>query len=282
MKKIDRVLISSDDNPLYIQFLPMVSLAWQKILGVKPTLAYVTDKTKAEWEWMEEFCQDILVYPVDKELPNGKCRTFAARMVMRDKFGEDVCMISDLDMVPLSNRFQSLLENWSPEKLLVYGYNAYAYGDGDPLQPIHDPAMRKFPSCYCVASSKVWKEIVNPAGLTDAELINSWYNFRCYDHKEAINNENFDDESLVRALVQKWNPSRNKIIGVDRSIHHVGFMTDRLDRSNWINARNWPSINQDLLVSKYVDAHCPRPMKDYLHSMQLLADYLKIPFVFKE
>ena len=60
MNKIDRIFISCDDNPLYIEFLPFISMAWDKLIGIKPTLAYVTDYPESKWLWMKDYCGDIL------------------------------------------------------------------------------------------------------------------------------------------------------------------------------------------------------------------------------
>ena len=279
MAKIDRVLLSCDDNPLYIQFLPIVSMAWQKILGIKPTLAYVTDKNESEYEWIRKYCEDVLIFKVDWSLPNGRCRTFVPRLIMRYKFGSDICMVSDIDMVPLSNRFNNLLDRWESDKLISYGYNVFKHGDGDPKSPISDPDLRKFPSCYTIATSNIWKEIINPNNLDDDSLVKSWYNIKYYDYKEAVNTNDFDDESLVRAMVQRWNPKRDRVIGIDRDIvinkisRQFESMSDRLDRSKW-------NIDEEKLNNGiYIDAHCPRPMNDHIDSMKMLAKHIGIDFV---
>lgn len=274
MEKIDRIFISCDDNPLYMQFLPVVSMAWDKILGVKPTLAYVTDKPESEWKWINDYCKGVIRYPIDNNLPNGRCKTFVARLLMRNLFGDDICMVSDLDMLPLNAKsFTEILKGFNRDCLLVFGHNAYEFGDGDPKNKIFDPKLRKFPSCYNIATSKVWGDIVNPNNINDDDLVKSWYNIEYYDYRESVNKENFDDECLVRALIQKWNPNRDKIIGVDRRMERVGFMSDRLDRSKWRI-----DINK-LKNGDYVDAHCPRPMNDYLPSVKVLTDYLGIELV---
>lgn len=272
--KIDRILISVDDNPLYIQFLPLFSLAWQKLLGIKPTLAYITDLPREKWAWMDEYCQEVIHFPVDRTLPSGKCRTFAARMVMRYREPEMISMVSDIDMIPLNGHyFENILSNYNKNMFVSSGYNAYEFGDGDPKSTIREPKIRKFPSCYTIATGAVWKEIINPNNLSDDALIKSWHNIRFYDYKESVNDPNFDDESLMRALIQKWNPNRDKVIGINRNIVRTGFMSDRLDRSNW-------RFNMDMLRSgKYVDAHCPRPMENYRPSMQIIADYLEVPLI---
>lgn len=272
-RTIDRVLISSDNNPYYIDFLPVVSLSWQKILGIKPTLAYVTDQDRSIWKWMENYCQDIMPIPVDKKLPDGKCRSFAARMIMRYKYPNDICMVSDLDMIPLASKpFENIMEEYKNDRFVSFGYNVFEFGDGDPESNIHNPNLRKFPSCYTVASGETWMEIINPLKLSDDDLIKSWYNIRYYDHKESVNRPNFCDESLMRALIQGWDDTRNRVVGIDREMSGR-IMVDRLDRNNW-------SIDFKKLSSGgYIDAHCPRPMSKYSDDVKLLTEYLDIPFV---
>ena len=41
--KIDTVILSSNDNPNYIQFWPIVSEAWS-LMGVEPILIYTGNK----------------------------------------------------------------------------------------------------------------------------------------------------------------------------------------------------------------------------------------------
>ena len=41
--KIDTVILSSNDNPNYIQFWPIVSEAWS-LMGVEPILIYTGEK----------------------------------------------------------------------------------------------------------------------------------------------------------------------------------------------------------------------------------------------
>jgi hypothetical protein len=272
MDNINRILISVDDNPLYIQFLPIFSLACQKVIGVKPTLAYVTDKKENEWQWMKEYCQDIIRVPIVKELPDGKCRTFFARMILRYKFESDICMIGDIDLLPLNEEyFKDIMKVFSRDKFLSSGYNVFEFGDGDPKSQIHDPKLRKFPSCYTIATGKVWKEIINPLNLSDEELMKSWFNLKEFDDKESVNNPNFCDESLMRLLIQRWNSSRDRIIGIDRAICG-GRIIDRIDRSHW-------RINYEKLIqNEYVDAHCPRPLSSN-KDIKLLTDYLQIPFI---
>ena len=103
--KIDRILISSNDDPLYIQFLPIFSMSCEKIIGVKPTLAYVSNKPYSEWKWMEKYCNDILLFKHNPNVLTDRGMAFVARMIMRYKFGDDICMIGDIDLIPLNNDF---------------------------------------------------------------------------------------------------------------------------------------------------------------------------------
>jgi len=268
--KIDRILISSDNNPLYIQFLPVVSLAWQKLIGIKPTLAYVSYDNE-NIDWAKEYCQDIVVYKFGPEIKRGSTATFCARLVVRTLFGNEICMVSDIDMIPLSkNIFVNLPSDFTRNKFLSIGYNVFKNGDGSPNDPaVRNSKLRKVPSCYTIASSKVWKEIINPNNVSEKEILKQYYNIRDYDSQEAIINSGyFCDESLMRALLQRWNRDRSKVIGIDRN-----FSFDRLDRGNW-------NINTEKLYrGEYIDAHCPRPMSSYEESIKSLTKYLDIPYI---
>lgn len=272
--KINRVLIGADDNPLYLPFLPIVSLAWQKLLGIKPTLAYVPSDGKIK-DWMKEYCQDIVVYDIPKEIKRGSAATFCARLLIRAIWKEDICMVSDLDMIPLQKDiFLNLPKNFTKDNFLSIGYDAFKNGDGSPTDPaVKNSNFRKFPSCYTIATSNVWKEIINPRDLAENELLNSWHDHRDFDAQESpVKSHYFCDESLMRALVQKWNPSRDRVIGVDRGAN-LGVMDGRIDRANW------QVDKKKLEAGNFVDAHCPRPFSQYRDSLKLITDFLKIPFV---
>jgi len=273
LNMIKHILISGDDNPNYLQYLPVTSLAWQKLLGIKPVFAYVTDNIDTP-PWMNEYCEEIIRYPNWDFIPSAAARTFCARMLLRYRYGDDLCMVSDLDMIPLDKTtFTKFPNTFISDKMLSIGYDVFKHGDGDPNSPPHAPEFRKFPSCYCVATSKVWQEIINPEYLSDIELLQSWVGLNEFDHKEDITKNNFCDESLVRALIQRWNPDRSRIIGVDRGSSAGSAMYRRLDRAHW-------HIDEKLINSgHYIDAHCPRPLSSYQDSIKKLCDYLGIDFV---
>lgn len=265
--KINRVLISVDESD-YLDYLPVVSLAWQKLLGIKPTLALVTEKSSLLN--IDKYCQDVLYYDIDSRIPSGRCKTFVARMLMRYKFNDEVCMVSDIDLIPLSKHiFEQAMGLFKEDCFMSIGSNLFEFGDGDPMSKIVDPNLRKFPSCYTIAKSNVWKDLINPLGLNDYDLVSTWLNINEYDHKESANKENFCDESLIRLMIQKWNPARDRIIGIPRPLK--GFtLLDRIDKGKWRLDQN------NLFNGKYVDAHCPRPLKKYVTDIILIAKYLDI------
>ena len=276
MFKVNRIFISCDDQTEYKQFIPIVSLAWQKLLGIKPTLAYVTDTVESTWDWMKEYCADIVKFPVRKDLKNNCVRAYCARMIIRYKYPEDICMVSDLDMIPLNKEyFNNLPENYSLDKFVNLTYDAFLNGDGDAINLTYPLSMRKFPTCYSIATGKIWKEIINPEDLDDDLVIDSWNGLNVYDPKENINAPYFCDESLMRMLIQRWNPSRDKLIGIDRGLEG-GRVARRLDRSSWF-------IDEYKLQNNfYIDAHCPKPILQYQDDMKKLTNYLGIPFILKE
>ena len=42
--KIDYVLVGTNDNPLYLDFWPVISKVWKTVFNITPVLGYITKK----------------------------------------------------------------------------------------------------------------------------------------------------------------------------------------------------------------------------------------------
>ena len=42
--KIDKIITTVNENETYLNFLPLMSAAWQKIAGLKPVIGFITDR----------------------------------------------------------------------------------------------------------------------------------------------------------------------------------------------------------------------------------------------
>ena len=97
--KIDKVIMSCNDNPYYSEFWPLVSKVWKERIGIDPVLVYIGDASNISTEYGE-------VVEVEK-LEDVPIHTQAqwARFWYTQFEPETMWLLSDIDMMPLSKQF---------------------------------------------------------------------------------------------------------------------------------------------------------------------------------
>ena len=151
--KIDRVILSSNESSDYFDFWPIVSLSWQKI-GIKPTLIYTGPNKICD----SENIVNLHIPKIDSAFVSQNVRLLAPSL-----FKDEVCIISDIDDMPLSkNYFQKNIEMFSDDKFIIYRPDAVP----DNMISI----------MWNVATGKTWGEIFNIENLKDIETtLIEWY-----------------------------------------------------------------------------------------------------------
>lgn len=261
MKIFDRVCVSCDDSH-FKDFLPLVSMAWKKFFPeVKVTCGFVTDKEETHPELIEmRKYAEIKIYKPIKNVPlpsQGKM----TRLIMASDFTNDICLIDDIDSIPLQS---SYINNIIDEKTLKLIEDDYLMAlAADAYKNTQDQG--KFPMGYLTAKGSVFKKIINPESKNLDSLYEEWKK-NYIDGKESVLNtpiEKFSDESLVRYLLTK-NPV--KIIHKNRNCDIYNY---------WID-RSWWNIDINRLNSQdYVMCNFLRPLEDNLPITQPIIDFLK-------
>ena len=107
---IDKVILSSNDNPEYLDFWPIVSEAWINI-GVTPILFYTGEKK----------FEGNNIYNFNIENINTAFLAQNIRLLAPAIFPNDVCIISDIDNMPLSKEyFQENISNFGGDEFIIY------------------------------------------------------------------------------------------------------------------------------------------------------------------
>ena len=274
-----KACISSNENPDYIQFWPLVASAWKR-LGFDPILALVTNKEKHEWEWMEEYGE---VFRVNKNpnIPEGNWAKIV-RWSLYGKHEDAISILTDADMIPMQrDYFAELPEGYDPDRHLVIK-GADAYGNA---------ANEKYPGCYVTAKGSVWNDI---SKLDEYSSLEEWaaqfYDLSVFDHKEGVNfpYTTFSEESLMRVIVSRWDPTGEKTIKLKRpggwswGPNQKGL---RIDRSAWPNEAGWKAMGftkdkkypDTVRGGLYIDAHLLRPLQDVKEHLYPILDYLDLP-----
>ena len=214
------VVLSSDDNPAYIQYWPLVRDAWLRFSPAIPFFVHVGEDKHPE--------ASINLSPISG-IPTANIAKAARLLVAQSKMTEGCrVVLSDMDMIPLSEEyFKTHLNLLDDEHFFTLCADAYTVGNFYPI-------------CYVAANQNVWRDILNPDGLDETQLMKSWYPIN-------MAHPRFCDETVLKLSLDRWN-RRDKQLGVARGWKE-GVAHWRLDRKKWV-------FDADILRRKeYVDAH---------------------------
>jgi hypothetical protein len=260
----DRIIVSSDDST-FKEFWPIVAKAWNKYFPDKKVcLAFVTDRDEND-ELVKKMKQygEVYLFPVQPNIPTPN-QAKMYRHILAGNFDKDVCMIEDIDTIPLQKDFvDHILSQRKEDHLLRVGAEIYK----------GSPDEGKFPTSNITAESYIFKKLINPDNLDYESLFKTWCNIRNYDHKESVNNTpdpsgvfgGFSDESLMRVFVNKFTSSGGKVCEVNRGVDIHKY---------WID-RSWWRIDHNMLKNdEYVCCNFLRPFSQHYHLIEPIAKYI--------
>ena len=106
--KLDRVIMASDTHSTYLPFWPPVARAWREIVGIKPTLVLVAPKTFTN---IDTSVGDVIHFEPIPGIPTS-LQAQLVRLLIPALYPDEVFIVSDIDMLPLSkNFFTKLIED---------------------------------------------------------------------------------------------------------------------------------------------------------------------------
>lgn len=236
--KIDFAIHSVDDNPLYSDFWPSVSKVWKSRFNIEPILVAVMNKeTFIQKNYSEEFGKVINIEPVDG-IPTHIQAQFI-RFWYSINFPEQVSIISDIDMFPISKKyFIDNIKNIDSDKYV------HLYSNFLPYLPV----------CYHVAKGKTFKEILH--------FKDSYEDFI----KEVIEYDKNGTEThmglAMWGLDEKY--TSDKINNYDKK-ERLMFLQREQDR---IDRQNWQYDETKIDFDFYADAHSIRPYSSYKEEIE--------------
>ena len=236
--KLDRVILSTDTNPLYYQFWPLAARLWRDIVGIKPTLAVIGNKTDLN---IDEEIGEVLYFEPLPDVPTGLYAQ-CIRLLVPAYFENETCLVADIDMIPLQkDYFTSSIKSIPDDHFVVY------------RDDYHPPQYKLYPMCYVAGKGKLFKEIFGITSLEEIpRIITKWKN----RHLGLTT-----DELILYEKVNRWATETGHCTKLGHSVNR------RIDRSNW----DYNTIALQQLY--YIDAHLPRPYNNYQKIIDQLASY---------
>lgn len=230
--KIDSVILSCNENPLYLDFWNPVSRVWKERFDIEPVLLFFGDKNKHN---LSEDHGRIISFPTSTRFPEY-LQTLWIRYWYPTQEPEKVWMISDIDMIPISkNYFINQIKNVDP---MAY---VHLYSNVVPI-----------PSCYHVARGSLFQRFLDLPNNFDLSLEKL---MRLSQGRSHMGMDHWGiDEHYAHIHIQKYFNSHQEFF----KMFTRNDMSTRIDRSRWLYDKN-KLENEDY----YIDSHSIRPYLDH-------------------
>jgi len=239
--KIDRVIISADTHQMYVDFWPVVAQAWEELVGVKPTLALIAPQDF----YVDESYGDVFRFePI--EGVSTALYAQVIRLLLPIMFPDEVCIITDIDMIPLSRSFYvDSVADISDDAFVVYRSAAL-------------PQYKQYAMCYNAAKGSTFGEIF---GIQSVEEIPEFIKKFAQEFNHAWST---DQQALYKYL-RSWKDFDTRAILLGHGVY--------VNRTT-ISRTHWTYDVAKLKMGGYIDAHMLRPYKTYKKYIDLLAKQL--------
>lgn len=234
--KIDRVILSTNNSHDYIQFWPLIAKVWKEKMGIQPTLALIGDDDVQ----VDTSLGDVVRF---KPIPGVPTWFYAqiVRLLFPAYYPNDICMISDIDMLPLNRNYfeQSMEFITDPAALVIFRDKS---------------APDRYPMCYIVGRGATFQELFNLENLDQIpNRVAEWF---------KLGLDWYTDETVLYRAITNWSKYHTHVAKLGYGDEQE---TDRICRSKW-------QYDLDRLRSGgYVDAHLPRPYCKHVAEIEQLA-----------
>jgi len=164
--KVDRVILSSNNNPLYYEFWNNISKTYKEKFGVHPTLIFFgSESDLSNANLSEEFGNIIL----QKEITDASIWQFTWSLFYFTKFfKDDVCAIMGIDQIPLGTYFlKDCIEKISDNNYVMLIDDQYTLENKYPRKWDEGGFS---PSAYHIAKGQTFSDVFNFENTFDDEI----------------------------------------------------------------------------------------------------------------
>jgi hypothetical protein len=236
--EIKYAIVSSDENPLYRDFWPIVRDLWSNHIGIKPVFLFITNKDEVidHGEYIVHKVKSI--EGVGTGLQSQIIRMYATKF-----YPNDVCITSDIDMLPLGKSyFKSICNEYDDDNIIILSSDAY-------------PNKVRYPICYNVGKGSTFNEVLD---------LNC--SFEEYVKRLTSFNWGWDTDELYFGKRINEFGNQDRVIKLNRGWSQ-GIANKRIDRVRW------GYVKDVLQKGEYIDSHSLRPyIQHKRHIGKLISD----------
>jgi len=265
--KIDKIIFAADDS-YFLDFWPIQSKICKEVLNIEPVLFRITEDDS-------EFYNDGngLVKHIKKiKGINTGAQAAIGRMFFTKYFPNDVCAVSDIDLLVINkNYLQNSIKNFEEDSFVIYVSDAYDENRTEAKEYVNQEFFEKnigqlYPYFLNVGKGKTFNKILD----TDCSFSEYLYKHKelgnktlfwgvdeCYFSK-CVNKKNHEVkiEKLIRGYESPWKCSGR----IERHRFDV-----QLEFINEINSQKNEGIYdfKNLKKDNIIEINLPRPYNRY-------------------
>ena len=239
--KINKAIVSSNNNPLYLDFWPIVRNAWLR-LDITPVLVLIGEHNGITND------NGGIIHRI-KEVPNvdSGFQAQISRMYVPKLYANDVCITSDIDMLPINYKYFHNFEQYNEDQILILSADATDFSG-------------RYPMCYNVAKGEMYNKILDlECTFTEfthrlLALDHGWDTDELYFTSKVgrtPDTNHFDSKVSDGWIAQHPNQVVKLNRGWDKKTYYA---TRRIDRVAWKYDKS--------KVHDYIDCHMLRPFAD--------------------
>jgi len=179
--KVEKVIMSCDDSH-YQDYWPVVSKVCKKQLGATPVLFKIGEKETDFYFDGNGLVKEVKALPqIQTSIQSLFYRIYGTKF-----FPNEVCLISDIDMMLLSyDYFQNTIKDFDEDAIVVYSSDAYDLKRNDSKILFNSNI---FAMCYNAAKGKIFEEVLHLEG-SFSDFLDNLNNFKYEKTLEWIGDE---------------------------------------------------------------------------------------------
>lgn len=247
--KLEIAILSSNDNPRYLDFWPYVAKAWKQLIGVEPVLLFIGDSSRVhELSNHGQVIQLDTITHLDMVNQSQSVRLWAGT-----KFPDKNLIMSDIDMLPISREyFLSSVEQYPDDSLISYTSDVMQYGFY-----LRSPQL---PMCYLAGKGETFNEILGIDNKT------SWEEFS--RELSKFGGRFGIDQRYFYSKFLRWAGKNTRYRGLSRGWIEGKRAEKRLDKAMWPEGEYDPN--------NFYDSHMPLPLSENMDKLDPLFKKLSL------
>lgn len=259
--KIQKAIVSTNSNPLYFDFWEMLSYIWKKKMGIDPVLVYIDenpDKAQISDKWGE-----VIRIKTVENVPEY-LQTQWSRFFFTNRYPDQICMTSDIDMFPLNKDYFTTSLN-----SIVLDDTSHVHLNANGVTGRFEDWLEgncNLSVCYHVNYGRAFQKIFNmlPKWEDEMKRLHSFNLGKDQSmwapHLKGMNNWGAEEDYTTDIL-------RKKVKSKEIRLIYTGMFGQRFDRANW------EVCKQAMGRYPFKDCHSLRPYPDHKEEIKQVLEF---------